>query len=291
MPAHPFLAAVLLVAVTACNKTQLFRGAGGAPGTSGQNVPTTDTSSDGDQNDVPANPSPTGSTTTPPESTDPGNADPGSTNPGRSNDIPPVTEPPEHSEPLALRLIGRTYEAWFRNCLTVENFNASGQLVERKHLGCNKDADLVGRIVPLAHASGCNRIRLTIETHEPTPEAARECRARQHEAGFVCNGPYPAQPTRVRTSQTHPDFFRVYESRNVAAHDPRIVIPGWTPEDWLALQDNARRLHKPGHRWMISFFEDQPTLTGDGVDFNDFIFDIDSKGVEFTVDGSGIACN
>lgn len=199
----------------------------------------------------------------------------------------PPTKPPIHQEPLVLRVVERTYEAWFKNCLYVENYSQTGAKLDDQRVGCNKDENLLGRIVPIRATEGCNHLRLRMETYELTPQGSQQCVARQHEPGFVCNGPYKTTPTRVRYSPNDPEYFKIYDARTISNHDHRIEVQGWSAANWQAIEREAwANSNAEKNRWVISFFEDQPTLTGAGIDFNDFIVDLDGQNVNFTVDGA-----
>jgi hypothetical protein len=192
----------------------------------------------------------------------------------------PTPMPVPKPNPLKLTVVQTKYEAWWKDCLSVAVYDINGTLLSSAAVSCNKEANSAGKTVALAAAPypACNVIRLFVSTYK---NEGTTCMQHRGEPGYVCNGPYPSSPSWTRSNLAGKDFYRVYDARFVSQRDSRILYQ----ENWAAIEETARRNRADGrNRMMMGFYEDQPTLGGAGVDFNDFVFNLVGENVRFTVE-------
>ena len=174
---------------------------------------------------------------------------------------------------------------------------------QTKTIGCNKDPLAQGKIVwfiadkpPL-----CNILKAHISTFKPT-DASVQCKARAAlNPPQMCIGPYAsvADQTRTPSNSGEKQFFTSYDYSSISNLNPLIKAHF----DFNALAKNMAAYRKNGeNRWIRTFFEDQSSSNLDavradnslwhdkGIDFNDYIFDIQAEGAKVEIEGSGTGC-
>lgn len=217
----------------------------------------------------------------------------------------PEKTPPGQEKPtvppgkvaIKLEVIQLNYEAWWKNCLTVTLGNQS------KTIGCNKDPLAQGKVVWFIADKPpiCNVLKVNISTFKPT-DGSVQCKARAAlNPPQMCVGPYApvADQTRTPSNSGEKQFFASYDYSTIGNLNPLIKANF----DFNALVKNMAEYRKNGdNRWIRTFFEDQSSTNlqavrndnslwhDKGIDFNDYIFDIQAEGAKVEIEGSGAGC-
>lgn len=200
---------------------------------------------------------------------------------------------PEGKTLLQLQVKQLESNAWFKNCLSI-SLNGQTQKV-----GCNKDPESIGRWVYLVadKAPACNHVSVKIETYF---NLGSEC-AERAAKGLSCNGPYKATPDQTRSPSVAADreFYKVYDDARIDNHDSLIK----SNFDWVLLKNDMVAFAASGNTsWLRVFFEDLSKATldkarlapakaeSDGINFNDYVFDIKGEDVKVNVEGTSAGC-
>lgn len=212
-------------------------------------------------------------------------------------------DPPQGKEWLELTLIQAAHESWWKNCIAAR---VEGE-EDWQFAGCNKDPGAVGRTIQLMASAwpACNKVQILVETYQ---NQGPVCHIRM-QSGLPCEGPYREPPhfnyARSTASLPDQDFMRLYNWQTVLNPDPLIQSnAGWVFPDVQRLSAEMREFAGDSNRnkWIRGFFEDQPRANLEavrkhpdqwkqrGIDYNDFVFDVKGRNVNFFVEGSGLRC-
>ena len=212
-----------------------------------------------------------------------------------------VPPPPPSPTPVFLELNIRNLrpDAWWRTCLYV---SVNGADDKAQRLGCSKGdgaivANTAVRIEANPHA--CNTLRFFVNVH-------------QNPVGTKCVKEKPCvteeSPTcqRVSARQADRPFFVFIDALELMTLPPKVKV-----KDVEILKGNKElyekaRANPTGSKIVRMFFEDQSNANlakyGDalkskddktrvmapdvtGIDFNDFVIDVDTSNVAVTIDG------
>jgi hypothetical protein len=213
--------------------------------------------------------------------------------------------PGRKMETISLNVIQTSSESWWRNCLYAKTAYSNGWIF----VSCNKDTAGNQNSVSLPGVAGvCNVISLKVETYKNVGSACIE-RARQ---GLSCEGPYNDQPDSAATPQgdafsttsSKTSAYSMYSVNNINNPDPLIISnSNWEVPDFRDLQAQMADWTRANsnNSWVRVFFEDQPAaaITQSrqsqdqqrqrtlGVDYNDYVFDLKSEGLSFTIENAG----
>ena len=200
---------------------------------------------------------------------------------------------PEGKTLLQLQVKQLQSDAWYKNCLSI---SLNGQT---QNVGCNKDPKSVGRWVYLIadKAPACNNVSVKIDTYFNQGTECNERVAR----GLTCEGPYNDKPDQSRSPFVAADreFYKVHDHSNLNRRDP-LIKPNF---DW-ALLGNEMTAYAAlkNTSWLRVFFEDlskssletarkNPSAAdSNGVNFNDYIFDIKGDDVKVGIEGTDVSC-
>lgn len=193
---------------------------------------------------------------------------------------------PPNKVAVQLRVAQLNFEAWWKNCLIVTIGS------DTKEVGCNKTTPLNTVVEFLADKGVCNPMVVRVQTYFPVAGACS--------AGQLCNGPYNAAVDLDRRSSeiSSSVFFKAYDRNNIMNRDPLIGIQDSTAD--IKKEMDAFSSKAPLSRWVRVYFEDQKRSNLDevaanptnfalresrGIDFNDYVFDVQAQGVEYFIDG------
>jgi hypothetical protein len=219
-----------------------------------------------------------------------------------------VSGTPAPSNTISLSVIQSDSESWWKNCL----YAKTKQSPTWVPVSCNKKSagfPANGTVTLPAKENECNTLQIKMESFRNQGEACNERKLK----GLSCEGPYSPSPdaTRMPASNSQNNF-RLYDSKGIANPETLILSNAtWNLPDFKKLQSemNAFRGDSKKNQWIRAFFEDKSEATiadakaainggpsgaahakSLGVDFNDYVFDIKSVNVKFTVEGSGMGC-
>ncbi len=203
---------------------------------------------------------------------------------------PPIIVP---TVPLNLSVERLKSASWWKNCLTVTLNN------QVKQIGCNKDQNILGKVVTFEALKfpACNTLKISISTFQNQGETCSN-RLKQ---GLSCEGPYAEKPSWIRNTNAVADkqFFKVYDSTNIAKAD-KLIDSGYNFAD-LQKKFVAFVSGQP-HTWLRVFFEDQSqaslelalknpqSASNYGIDFDDYVFDIKGENVNAEIEGTDVKC-
>lgn len=222
--------------------------------------------------------------------------------------LPPEPQPPYPAPKgktwLELTVVQTDHESWWKNCLWV----AVEGNQPWKAIACNKDRAANGRTVFLLadEFPACNKVQVFIETYH---NQGNICNIRAQQ-GLPCEGPYAADGkidySRNPFFAHEAVFYRAYDRIGIRTPDA-LIRPNvtWVLGDTNALSQAMTDFRGPvgRNKWLRIFFEDQPRENLDrvvaapaqwkkyGIDFNDYVFDVKGRNVNFNVVGSGLTCD
>jgi hypothetical protein len=203
-----------------------------------------------------------------------------------TKNIPQFVPSPSPVLPLELKVTGLTPSALWKSCLSVV---LNGNQEDMVKIGCNKEENLVGKVVELKTTSkGCNNLRFMFE---------------------VTQTKGAAQTTCVRNTSLEFDrqFFVASDLRLIRSVPAKVKIQGSLNE----IQMQGQRAQVENAKIIRVFFEDQTNSnlqkflssvkgaslaqielarTKTGIDFNDFVVDINSKNIPVSIEGTNIQC-
>jgi hypothetical protein len=223
--------------------------------------------------------------------------------------VPPRPTPPPGQvvpEAIEIEVLQSSSESWWRNCLLARTPHSEGWV----QISCNKGANsnTTSAFLPGIHGT-CNAVSIRMETYR---NIGSECSQRE-QLGLPCEGPYPLVPDVVSepgldassTSPSKSTPFALYHADNASDPDPLIrSYKDWQVPDFSVMAAYMRAWlgKNPRNRWFRFFFEDQrpssissaraqPDLADDlGVDYNDYVVDIQSNNIEIGIAGTDSAC-
>lgn len=199
-------------------------------------------------------------------------------------------------KPISLKVIQVNPEAWWKTCLSV-SFADDPATVAPKEIGCNKNSQIGTEVVLQAKASVCNSLRLTFKVYKNKDACV---------AGQPCNSTYGDTPDWIRTTSeaaTLP-FFKIREAANMLPLEGSIKLrsDAQTTEFTETQKVAAESQKTAGRTWVRVLFEDQSDANyalwqekpedwqNQGIDFNDYIFDVKSENVKLKIEGSNLQC-
>jgi hypothetical protein len=202
---------------------------------------------------------------------------------------------------LNIRIVRLNSESWWKNCVNVAVL-VDGVPTQQGtiSLGCNKDTSVGAEKVLIGHKEKCNVIRVTLRTFENQGDTCNK------NPTAPCNGPYGTAPSREKSSEKAEDrrFFEVFDARSLSLV---FGVPSFSklvnPSD-LALKESVTGTSEL-NGWLRLFLEDQPeanlsqwmtqTDTSEanrkkiGIDYDDYVFDIQSRGgAKIAVEGDNL---
>lgn len=213
--------------------------------------------------------------------------------------VPPQGTPVE----VELKVLTLKPDAWWKSCLSAGFVGGSTDKLTL--IGCNKDNDVqTGTTKTLTGYSGkCNTLRFVVQIYRNQGSECETNLARDPKA--VCMGPYSAKEDFTRSTQvaSGSTFFKFYDARKQNPLDSLILLSSDLKARIDADEKSAPAFSQnSANRWIRAFFEDQPeesiaSTRADasraealGVDYNDFIFDVQAKNLKIAVEGSPITC-
>jgi hypothetical protein len=212
--------------------------------------------------------------------------------------------PGRQLETISLNVIQTSSESWWRNCLYAKTAYSNGW----GFVSCNKDTTGNQTSVSLPAMAGvCNVISLKIETYKNVGSTCAD-RARH---GLSCEGPYYDQPDSAASPQSDAfsissgktSAYSIYTVDNINNPDPMIISnSNWAVPDFRSLQGQMASWNGANTKntWVRVFFEDQSAAAiaqarqsqsqqrALGVDYNDYVFDLKSEGISFTIENAGM---
>jgi hypothetical protein len=220
---------------------------------------------------------------------------------GTKREAPFVPTAPAQPTPvfITLNVTKLPPEAWWKSCLYV---SVNGKDDNAVSIGCNRDDTAEGRSIAIpADPKACNTLRFFMNVHQNKPGTRG-----------APGSPPPAEenPTCQRIASRNEDksFFVIVDALTIGNLDKRVKMtePKLNSDLFAKAQQNAQTM-----KFIRMFFEDADDASMEeytrdiassdakkrleapdkyGIDFNDFVFDIEAKDVAVTVEGSGIPC-
>jgi hypothetical protein len=205
---------------------------------------------------------------------------------GAGPSIPATPSPvPTPERIIRLNVAQVQPDAWWNSCLFL-TINQEPEVA----VGCGFDKRQIGKVIDLpAKKDFCNVIKLRMNVTTGCPPE------------YTCDSRIWDRKTGIEAERK---FFKFVEGRKMFPADPDIH-----PEESVAAsleatakQADAYQKAQSGNTWIRMYFEDQTEARYAswqaeksrwrefGIDYNDYAIDLKGENVDFTIEGSGVAC-
>jgi hypothetical protein len=196
---------------------------------------------------------------------------------------PPAPPPPP---PLELKVVGLRPKALWKTCLYVA---LNGNEKEAHEIGCNKDSNLMGKTISLpADPKACNTLRFIANIHHNAEAKTVSCQ-------------------RNMGREFDRQYFVAADLRLIRGVSTKVKVEGNLDE----IQKAGQKAQTLNSKIIRLFIEDQvdaklqkfvelakgatlaeieASRNKTGIDFNDFVIDINALNIPVTVEGTQIQC-